>query len=472
MVKKLNIVAVVQARLTSKRFPKKVISKIGNYSLIEIIKKRLDRSKLLDKVVYAIPKNQENKNLEIFLKQKNIEYHSGSEKNVLKRYIQTAIKFDADIIVRITSDCPLVCPKMLDNMIHEFKKKKVDYLSNIKDPLNTKDEFYYPDGFDIEIFSKKSLLSSYKKISSSFDCEHVTTFIRSSNIFKKHFVKSQKKLQKLKLSVDTKKDLNNVKKIFKVFASNIFFSFEDILKNKKSLDIIKKQTIRKNMLSKKVKKSQSLWSKANKIIPGGNMLLSKNPDRYLPKLWPTYFKNADGCNVTDLDNNKYIDFSTMGVGTNVLGYGNTSVDNAVKNTIKKGNLSTLNCPEEVYLAEKLIEIHPWFDMVKFARTGGEANSIAIRIARVASARDNVAVCGYHGWHDWYLSTNLNKNKKNNLDQHLMKNLQISGVPKKLKNTVFSFHYGDFITLKNLVNKKKLVSSKWKYAEILNQILNF
>jgi|TARA_B110000037_G_scaffold191995_1_gene225878 glutamate-1-semialdehyde 2,1-aminomutase len=455
MVKKLNIVAVVQARLTSKRFPKKVISKIGNYSLIEIIKKRLDRSKLLDKVVYAIPKNQENKNLEIFLKQKNIEYHSGSEKNVLKRYIQTAIKFDADIIVRITSDCPLVCPKMLDNMIHEFKKKKVDYLSNIKDPLNIKDEFYYPDGFDIEIFSKKSLLSSYKKISSSFDYEHVTTFIRSSNIFKKHFVKSQKKFQKLKLSVDTKKDLNNVKKIFKVFASNIFFSFEDILKNKKSLDIIKKQLIRKNMLSKKVKKSQSLWSKANKIIPGGNMLLSKNPDRYLPKLWPTYFKNADGCNVTDLDNNKYIDFSTMGVGTNVLGYGNTLVDNAVKNTIKKGNLSTLNCPEEVYLAEKLIEIHPWFDMVKFARTGGEANSIAIRIARVASARDNVAVCGYHGWHDWYLSTNLNKNKKNNLDQHLMKNLQISGVPKKLKNTVFSFHYGDFITLKNLVTKKKI-----------------
>ena len=99
MVKKLNIVGVVQARLTSKRFPKKVMSKIGNYSLIEIIKKRLDRSKLLDKVVYAIPENQENKNLEIFLKQKNIEYHSGSEKNVLKRYIQTAIKFDADIIL-------------------------------------------------------------------------------------------------------------------------------------------------------------------------------------------------------------------------------------------------------------------------------------------------------------------------------------------------------------------------------------
>ena len=144
-----------------------------------------------------------------------------------------------------------------------------------------------------------------------------------------------------------------------------------------------------------------MWSRAKKIIPGGTMLISKNPDRYLPNAWPTYFKTAKGCVITDLDNNRFIDFSTMGVGTNVLGYANSQVDKAVKNTILKGNLSTLNCKEEVLLAEKLIEIHPWFEMVRFARTGGEANSIAIRIARAATGKDNVAICGYHGWHDWY-----------------------------------------------------------------------
>ena len=101
------------------------------------------------------------------------------------------------------------------------------------------------------------------------------------------------------------------------------------------------------------------------------MLLSKNPDRYLPNAWPTYFKTAKGCIITDLDNNKFKDLSTMGVGTNVLGYGNYLVDKAVKRVIQNGNLSTLNCKEEVLLAEKLIEIHPWFQMVKFARTGGE-----------------------------------------------------------------------------------------------------
>ena len=102
----------------------------------------------------------------------------------------------------------------------------------------------------------------------------------------------------------------------------------------------------------------------------------------------------------------------MGVGTNVLGYSNSVVDNAVKKSILKGNMSTLNCKEEVDLAQKLIDLHPWFDKVKFARTGAESNSIAIRLARAYSGKDNIAICGYHGWHDWYLSANLTDKKIN------------------------------------------------------------
>ncbi|MDC3127873.1 aminotransferase class III-fold pyridoxal phosphate-dependent enzyme, partial [Candidatus Pelagibacter bacterium] len=211
---------------------------------------------------------------------------------------------------------------------------------------------------------------------------------------------------------------------------------------------------------------------AEKIIPGGNMLLSKNPDRYLPNNWPTYYKTAKGCTIIDLDNNKYFDLTTMGIGTNILGYSNPSVDLAVKKAITNGNMSTLNCPEEVLLAKKLIKLHPWFDMVKFARTGGEANSIAIRIARAANGNDNVAICGYHGWHDWYLSTNLNKSKKNNLNNHLMKELNIAGVPKKLKNTTFSFEYGDFDGLKKLVSKKKIGIIKMEVCRNTKPNINF
>jgi len=193
---------------------------------------------------------------------------------------------------------------------------------------------------------------------------------------------------------------------------------------------------------------QELYKKAKTLIPGGTMLLSKRPEMFLPDQWPAYFSKAKGCKIWDLDGKELIDMSIMGIGTNTLGYGNDEVDNAVLNTVKLGNMSTLNCPEEVLLAEKLVEINPWADMVRFARSGGEANSIAIRIARAASGKEKVAICGYHGWHDWYLSANHNQGDE--LANHLLEGLNPLGVPKNLKNTVFPFNYNNYNQLLEIV----------------------
>ena len=195
---------------------------------------------------------------------------------------------------------------------------------------------------------------------------------------------------------------------------------------------------------------QKLYNKAKQIIPGGTHLLSKRPELFLPNLWPSYYSKAKGCHVWDLDNNKFTDMSHMSVGTNSLGYSNSHIDNEVLLAVKKGNMSTLNCPEEVRLAEKLIELHPWADMVRFARTGGEANSISIRIARACTGRDKIAICGYHGWHDWYLSANLSDNV--NLENHLIPGLNPLGVPKGLKNTVFPFDYNEIDQLKKIIKE--------------------
>ena len=200
-------------------------------------------------------------------------------------------------------------------------------------------------------------------------------------------------------------------------------------------------------------KGQELYKKAKSLIPGGTMLLSKRPEMFLPELWPSYFSKAKGCSVWDLEGNELIDMSIMGIGTNTLGYGNDIVDTAVMETIKKGNMSTLNCPEEVYLAEKLIEINPWADMVRFARSGGEANSIAIRIARAASGKDKVAICGYHGWHDWYLSANHNEG--DSLSSHLLSGLSPKGVPKNLKDTVYPFNYNNYEELLSIVENNDI-----------------
>ena len=158
-------------------------------------------------------------------------------------------------------------------------------------------------------------------------------------------------------------------------------------------------------------KGQDLYKKAKKIIPGGSMLLSKRPEMFLPENWPSYYSKAKGCEVWDLDDNKYYDFAGMGVTACILGYADDDVDNAVKNAINNGSMNTLNSFEEVELAEKLIDIHPWAEMIRFARTGGEACAIVIRIARAASSKDHIAFCGYHGWHDWYLSANLSDGSK-------------------------------------------------------------
>lgn len=194
---------------------------------------------------------------------------------------------------------------------------------------------------------------------------------------------------------------------------------------------------------------QDLYKKAKTLIPGGTMLLSKRPEMFLPDNWPSYFSKTKGCKVWDLDGKEYLDMSIMGIGTNTLGYSHDEVDAAVIETVKSGNMSTFSCPEEVYLAEKLIEINPWADMVRFARSGGEANAIAIRIARAASGKDQVAICGYHGWHDWYLSANHNDG--DDLSSHLLPGLSPNGVPRNLKNTVLPFHYNNYEELLSLVD---------------------
>jgi glutamate-1-semialdehyde 2,1-aminomutase len=191
-----------------------------------------------------------------------------------------------------------------------------------------------------------------------------------------------------------------------------------------------------------------LWDRAKTLIPGGSMLLSKRAEMFLPADWPAYFSRTQGCTVWDLDGKAYLDVGLMGVGTNILGYSNPAVDEAVIGTVRSGNLSTLNAPEEVHLAEALIALHPWAGMARFTRSGGEACAVAVRIARAASGKDKVAFCGYHGWHDWYLSANLGED--DSLDGHLLPGLEPNGVPRALRGTALPFRFNDLAGLTEIM----------------------
>ena len=187
-------------------------------------------------------------------------------------------------------------------------------------------------------------------------------------------------------------------------------------------------------------KTQALYTHAKRRIPGGVQLLSKRPEMFAPGQWPAYFSEARGCEVWDLDGRHYFDMSHNSVGCCLLGYAHPEVSRAVTERIAKGSACTLNSPEEVELADRLCEIHPWARQVRFTRTGGEACAVAVRIARATTDRSLVIVCGYHGWHDWYLAANLGEGDA--LAGHLLPGLEPAGVPRELRGTTLTFPYED------------------------------
>lgn len=439
----MKIVAIVQARMGSTRLPGKVLKLIDGVPMIELLLRRLAMSRELDQIILATTHRKEELPLVEHVSKLGYACEQGSENDVLERYFQAGSKHKADAVVRITGDCPLVDPDLVDKVIRKFKETEVDYLSNTNPPT-------FPDGIDIEIFSLRALEIACADARDAFDREHVTPFLRKPGNFNVGSIQNEQDYSAMRWTVDEPSDLNVIENVFKYFSPRLDFSWGEILalQYKEPKFFKANQHIVRNE-GATMGTGQKLWKRAKQVIPGGNMLLSKRAEMFLPEQWPAYFSSAKGCKVWDLDGTEYIDMSIMSVGTNTLGYGHPEVDAAVIDAIHAGTMSTLNCAEEVYLAEKLIEIHPWADMVRFARSGGEANSIAVRIARAATGREKIAFCGYHGWHDWYLSANLGDDAS--LDGHLLPGLEPNGVPRSLKGTVFPFNYNNYSELEALVS---------------------
>lgn len=460
----MKVVAVVQARMGSTRLPNKVMKLVAGVPLIEILLTRLAKSREIDQIVVATSIDERNRPLIEHVRSLGYACEQGSESDVLDRYIQAAKSHQADVVVRITGDCPLVSPELVDACIRGFRAADVDYFSNVVPPT-------YPDGLDTEVVTLAALERAARESDKPYDHEHVTPYVRESGNFRTASLRNDIDFSALRWTVDEPVDLEVISKVFDHFYPDIHFEWGrvlDLYVSQPELFELNSDIARNQGAT--MGTGQKLWKRAKNVIPGGNMLLSKRAEMFLPDQWPAYFSRAKGCNVWDLDGNQFIDMSIMGIGTNILGYGHPEVDEAVRKTIEAGNMSTFNCPEEVYLAERLVELHPWADMVRFARSGGEANAVAIRIARAAAGKDKVAICGYHGWHDWYLSANLADDK--NLDGHLLPGLEPRGVPRNLKGTVFPFNYNNFSELESLVNSHDIGVIKMEVVRNMGPEDNF
>lgn len=446
-----SVTAILQARTGSSRLPGKVLADLSGRPLLAFLIERLQRCIEIDRIILATtdqPADDELAELGIRL---GIGVVRGSQQDVLARYALAADATNAPVLVRITGDCPLLDPGLVSAVITDFQEKKVDYLSNCLPPT-------FPDGLDVEVFTKEALLEAQVSCSDPFQREHVTPWIRDCGRFQIGSFQHNADLSSHRWTVDEPEDLEVVRAVVSYFGGRSDFSWLEVLKlqdQQPALFTANTRFVRNEGAS--MGEGQKLWRRAKHVIPGGNMLLSKRAEMFLPEKWPAYFSRAKGCRVWDLDGRELIDMSIMGIGTNILGYGHPEVDGAVTATVAAGNMSSLNCPEEVWLAERLVVMHPWAEMARFARSGGEANAIAIRIARAATGRDTVAICGYHGWHDWYLATNLQN--ESGLEQHLLPGLEPNGVPKALAGSALPFNFNRLDQLEAIAASHELAAVK-------------
>ncbi len=214
---KSNIVAVIQARMGSTRFPAKVLVDLAGQPMIAQVVRRVTRASHLRQVVVAIPKTSRDDPLADLCRSRGWHCYRGSEDDVLDRYYGAAREYSAEGIVRVTSDCPLIDPGMIDEVVALFLDGKWDYVSNTLEPRT------FPRGLDVEVFTYEALEVAWEEDTNSSWREHVTPYIyRHPERFLLKGVSSDADYSDMRWTVDTVEDLRFVKRIFNHFGDDIF----------------------------------------------------------------------------------------------------------------------------------------------------------------------------------------------------------------------------------------------------------
>ena len=444
MIKNLKVLCIIQARMTSSRLPKKALASLNGIPTIIRMVNRVLLSKFIDEIVIATGVSEENNILEDTIKSHtDIKVFRGDDNDVLSRYVEVTKLYEADLIIRLTGDCPLIDPGIIDNTLELIANSKSDYASNIT-------ERTFPDGLDVEVFTKNLLMEANEKSLDSFSREHVTTYmhgLRKDKIYskkiKKISLKNTEDFSQLRWTLDEKKDLDFLNIIFKNLPNSAkWMQIVSFLVNNPDIQLLSKgikinegSIENNNNINNRYKNSNKFYNKTSSIIPLASQTFSKSYMQWPKGVAPLFIERAYGSNIVDIDGNHYIDY-VLGLLPIVLGYCDKDVDKAVINQIIKGTVYSLPSKLECELAEKLVQIIPSAEMVRFGKNGSDVTTAAIRLARAYTKKDMVAVAGYHGWHDWYIGSSS-------------RNL---GVPKEVENLTKKFNFNDADSLSDLFKK--------------------
>ena len=410
----MRIVALVQARMGSTRLPNKVMKPIQGIPMIELLLKRLSKASLVNEIVVATSLEPVNQVLVDHVKNIGFNVFQGSENDVLDRFYKAATIYKADIVIRITADCPLIDPSLVDELITEFLKRgDLDYISNAMSPS-------YPDGLDTEVFTFEALKSASENAILLPEREHVTPYIIKSGLFRTVNMPYKQNLSNERWTVDQEEDFQVISNVFNHFFPRINFGWLEVLKlrNEKPELFYANQKIMRNEgymigIFKEIElrnitnfaKSDIYRTEIHSLIPGGAHTYSKGDDQF-PSLSPAAIAHGKGSHLWDIDGNEFLDCS-MGLSSVSLGHAYEPVLEAVREELKNGVNFQRPSLLEKEMAETFLALVPQHHMVKFAKNGSAVTTAAVKLARAKTGRKLVAFPGDHPFYsfdDWFIGT--------------------------------------------------------------------
>jgi len=455
------VVAIIQARMGSSRLPGKSLAEIEGRAMLWRVIDRVNRATLVDRVVVATSTAPADDAIEKMCREIGVPCHRGSENDVLDRFYHAALAEKAAQVVRITADCPLIDPEVIDRVVRRFQRGDLDYASNAM--IRT-----YPDGLDTEICSFSALERAWHESTKSSEREHVTPYLRSGKFRTANVENDATSLsQNYRWTVDEAEDLEFIRAVYKGFRGKEIFKMKDILElieknpglEKMNSDIVSNVGYYKSLFEdaraeaaprRTIEKSKEWLERASKVIPGCSQTFSKGANQHVRGVAPMFLAKGQGCRVWDVDGNEYIDY-VQALLPNILGYANEEVNTAVAEQLGQGHSFSLPHPLEVILAERLTRLIPCAERVRFGKNGSDATAGAVRAARGFTGRERIACCGYHGWQDWFIGSTTRN----------------AGVPEAVRSLTHPFVYNDLGSLEKLFDEYN-----GEFAAVIMEPANF
>jgi glutamate-1-semialdehyde 2,1-aminomutase/spore coat polysaccharide biosynthesis protein SpsF len=435
---------VIQARTGSSRYPGKMLHRFGAKTALDVVLNRCNKVRA-DQYIVATSEDPTDDELAEIALRNGWSVVRGSTNDVLARFAQTVRTHGLDVVVRITGDCILIDPRIVNLGLDAFMTAGADTLA----PKNV------IDGFDFEIIRAKVLLEAAQKAKLPSEREHVGPYIRKSSRYKNvSWTYADGDLSDIHLSLDYREDAELIGSILKRF-DGADFSYEDVAESllndeellTKARHVTPNEGYQLSLLSDKeyvkglkgkplnLTNNLDLFKKLGDLIPNRSQTFSKSYLQFSAGAVPLFVKAGNGCYLTDVDDNVFIDYA-MGLGACILGYSFAPVNEAIARQLSSGTTYTLPHVLEAEVAELLTDLIPCAEMVRFGKHGSDVTSAAVRLARAYAGRDYIACCGYHGWQDWYIATTT----------------MCGGIPESVRALTLPFKYNDPASLERLFDE--------------------